>query len=85
MPEHVVLPPGTSPVLDPDSLILPQFGATALAGPNPAYFSRRLRDSWEDPQALPTPTSSLLPILNSHKGPSAWYRMSSAQRTFPFG
>lgn len=43
MAEHVVLPPGTSQVLGPDSLIVPQFGATA--GPKPAYFSRRPRDS----------------------------------------
>lgn len=58
MLEHVVLPPETSQVLGPDSLILPQFGATALAGPNPAYFSRRPRDSWEVPRALPHPASS---------------------------
>lgn len=45
MAEHVVLPPGTSQVLGPDSLILPQFGATALAGRKLAYFSRRPRDS----------------------------------------
>lgn len=45
MAEHVVLPSGTSQVLGPDSLILPQFGAIALAGPKPAYFSRRPRES----------------------------------------
>lgn len=55
MPEHVVLPPGTNQVLGPDSLILPQFGATALAGPNLAYFSRRPRDSWEVPGPCPLP------------------------------
>lgn len=59
--------PGTSQVLGPDSSFLPQFGVTALAGPNPAYFSRRPGDSWEA-QALPTATFSLPSMLSSHKG-----------------